>query len=113
MSGSGEPLRVDTEALQAAVRALTQVSQHVQSAAERFREGCEEDSDAIGEDKIGKKFHAKYDSPHEDALDAGYESAQLLERTTGEVQQLIRALESVEQQSADAGRRLTSETYGG
>ncbi|MFE3885228.1 hypothetical protein ACFXPQ_20365 [Streptomyces lydicus] len=114
MSGSSnEPVRVDTAKLRDALYQLTQVSQHVKSAAERFLDDCDADSDAIGEDKSAKKFREKYDGPHKDALDAGFQSAQLLERTSGEVQQLIRALEDVEQRSAETGQRLNPEINGG
>ncbi|MET9530439.1 MULTISPECIES: hypothetical protein [unclassified Streptomyces] len=110
MSGSNEPMRVDTEKLRAAERKLQELTGHVQSAAERFHADCDAYGDVIGDDKNGKKFHEQYDSAHKDAASAGFDGAKLAERTTGEVAQLIHALENVEQESAETGQRLTSET---
>ncbi|MGW7578915.1 hypothetical protein [Streptomyces sp. NPDC054765] len=114
MSGSSNgQVRVDTEKLQEAARKLEQLTTHMQSVAENFREDCDAYGDVIGDDKNGKKFKSQYEGPHKDAVTAGYTAGKLLDRTTGEINQLVRALENVEQQSAETGRRLHPEINGG
>ncbi|MEU7041787.1 hypothetical protein AB0A77_12125 [Streptomyces varsoviensis] len=113
MSGSSEPVRVDTEKLRAAERKLLELTNHVRSAAERFQSDSESYGDVIGDDKNGEKFHGQFDGPHQDAVSAGLDAAKLAERTTGEVGQLVRALENVEQHSTETGRRLTARNSDG
>ncbi|MFE7122109.1 hypothetical protein ACFU99_42410 [Streptomyces sp. NPDC057654] len=113
MSGSSEPIRVDTEKLRAAERTLRELTNHVQSSAERFRSGSDAYGDVIGGDKNGKKFHGQFDSPHQDAVSAGFDAAKLAERTTDEVEQLVQALENVERQSTETGQRLTGRNSDG
>lgn len=113
MSGSNEPIKVDTEMLKQAAYNLLQVQQHVQSAAGRLRQECNHNSDAIGDDKTGKEFHEKYDDNQEALIDSAFQSADLVEKTSDEVRKLIHALGNVEQNSIDAGRRLTSENHNG
>lgn len=112
MSGN-EPIQVDTDKLKQAAYNLLQVQQHVQSATSSFIQDCNDNSGAIGDDKAGQKFHENFDGDEEGLIQAGSDNGQLLERISGEVQQLIRALDNVEQTAAETGQRLNVDINNG
>ncbi|MFD7917705.1 hypothetical protein ACFV3R_00455 [Streptomyces sp. NPDC059740] len=110
---SGGTVRVDTEMLQSAARKLEDLTEYMKNIAENFKADCDAFGDVIGDDKNGKQMHGQYDKSHTDALTAGFDGASLLQRTTDEVNQLVRSLHNVEQTATEVGQRLNSHTTNG
>ncbi|MEU2778500.1 hypothetical protein ABZ646_37900 [Streptomyces sp. NPDC007162] len=108
-SSWNEPLRVDTDLMRPAIPRLMSLAHRLRSAGEKLQNTSESLRGCEGGDKTGQKFDGQYQGPHHDVVTAALQGGAVLEDSTGQVADMVKAFEASEENAAATGNALRSQ----
>ncbi|MFJ9907454.1 hypothetical protein ACIRVK_31975 [Streptomyces sp. NPDC101152] len=106
-------LRVDTDLMRHAIGRLQGLADRLRSAGEQLQSTSESLSGCEGDDKTGKKFDGQYQGPHHDVVTAALQGGSVLQDSTGQVADMVKAFEASEENAAATGNALRSQVNPG